>query len=538
MKVTNIVNIDLSIRQNIPFVDAVQGDSARAIEFRLFDKGQPFNAPDGSAVLIRYKRPDGFGGVYDTLPNGETAYSISANKVTAVLSPTALGAPGEVDFQISILSGDDLISIFSLQIRVDKDPYIDSSEAEDYVNITGVSSNEIAISSTAPTDDKVKLWINPDEVEEEDEGSDSTLLVVTFTTDENGKHTPSHTYDQIKEWLDNGGSAVLTNGNQWYNLAFMNASTVWFERTVAMSTGTQYVRYVITAMGQMTKTEDKHKLVNVTAEVGQTIIVKEVDEKGKPTKWEAVDYQPRTHWSEVVQGDLVPYTVFKPILNPTLQMPVYMLPEFGLAVGKTYTVVYDGVEYPCTAVSGTLQGLDFVSIGNTYLATGTPTSEPFIVAKIPSLSATLVINLAETEAPYSIQIIGEKTVYHKPAPEYAPNEYRVSFMETGVVSDEGSFIYQFSADWDELIAAIKAGKNIYADLCSTKSSGGFYTQRYMLGFALIGNTPADNEEYTDKLMFGVCHNSSDEAINDTVWVLRWQDGTVTVSNERIWVKPA
>lgn len=143
MKVTNIVNIDLSIRQNIPFVDAVQGDSARAIEFRLFDKGQPFNVPDGSAVLIRYKRPDGFGGVYDTLPNGEPAYSINANKVTAILSPTALGVPGEVDFQITISNGNFLISAFALQIRVDADPSFDSIDAEDYINISQFVSEEV-----------------------------------------------------------------------------------------------------------------------------------------------------------------------------------------------------------------------------------------------------------------------------------------------------------------------------------------------------------------------------------------------------------
>ena len=32
--------------------------------------------------------------------------------------------------------------------------------------------------------------------------------------------------------------------------------------------------------------------VNITASVGQTIVVKEVDENGRPTAWEAVDYQP------------------------------------------------------------------------------------------------------------------------------------------------------------------------------------------------------------------------------------------------------
>lgn len=162
MKVTNIVNIDLSIRQNIPFVDAVQGDSARAIEFRLFDKGQPFNVPDGSAVLIRYKRPDGFGGVYDTLPNGETAYSISSNKVTAVLSPTALGVSGNVDFQVTVSNGEDLISAFALQIRVDADPSADVVDAEDYINISQFVTEESK--KNAPyIGDNSNWWVNQED---------------------------------------------------------------------------------------------------------------------------------------------------------------------------------------------------------------------------------------------------------------------------------------------------------------------------------------------------------------------------------------
>lgn len=162
MKVTNIVNIDLSIRQNIPFVDAVQGDSARAIEFRLFDKGQPFDVPDGSAVLIRYKRHDGFGGVYDTLPNGEPAYSINANKVTAVLSPTALGVAGNVGFQIAVSNGEDLISAFALEVRVDADPSFDSVDAEDYINISQFVTEESK--KNAPyIGDNGNWWVNQED---------------------------------------------------------------------------------------------------------------------------------------------------------------------------------------------------------------------------------------------------------------------------------------------------------------------------------------------------------------------------------------
>lgn len=86
----------------------------------------------------------------------------------------------------------------------------------------------------------------------------SNLLVVTFTTDESSKHTPSHTYNQIKEWVDNGGSAVLTDGKVWYNLATVSASLIRFERTVIAASGALYVCYIIPMMGDMTESVSQY----------------------------------------------------------------------------------------------------------------------------------------------------------------------------------------------------------------------------------------------------------------------------------------
>lgn len=274
--------------------------------------------------------------------------------------------------------------------------------------------------------------------------------------------------------------------------------------------------------------------VDVTAAVGQTIIVKEVDENGKPTAWEAVD---RTHWSEETVGDLVPRTVFQAILHPQFDVYFYALPEFGLAAGKQYTVIFDDNEYNCTAVAATFDGMDIVTIGNTFFVDGVQSSEPFVVAKIPVMGATIVISLSLGYA-NTIQIIGEKTVYHT-LPEYAPNEYWVSFLQTGVASeddwDDGSFKIHFSADWYELIAAIKAGKNIYANTVN----GNAYS-RFMLGHAEIGATPSEGFEWTDMLVFSVCHNAGPNYSftgDENFFVMRWTDGTVTVSGKHINVQP-
>lgn len=80
--------------------------------------------------------------------------------------------------------------------------------------------------------------------------------------------------------------------------------------------------------------------INVTAEVGQTIVVEEVDANGKPTKWKSADYQPRTHWMERVE--LLPETTVE--INPDEGVGVIPV-DFALEAGKPYTIKYNGVEY-------------------------------------------------------------------------------------------------------------------------------------------------------------------------------------------------
>lgn len=233
--------------------------------------------------------------------------------------------------------------------------------------------------------------------------------------------------------------------------------------------------------------------IDVTAEVGQTIIVKEVDASGKPTKWESADYQPRTHWSEVVQGDLVPHTAFTPVLNEAFQMLLYPLPSFDFEAGKTYTVIFDGVEYTGTAAAGVYSGLPFVSVGNTALH-GVQSAEPFIVAKITDMNMLSVICLGEEES-HTIRIIGEKTVYNKIPYEYL--EYRVY-----ITSDAFYSGYAVNANWDELIAAIRAGMTVTGRFAYENENGEYRLETYRLAKAEIDIDPTTTvNNATDCLYF-------------------------------------
>ena len=84
--------------------------------------------------------------------------------------------------------------------------------------------------------------------------------------------------------------------------------------------------------------------ISVTAEVGQTIIVKAVDSNGKPTEWEAADYQERTHWSEEVE--VMPETTME--LDP--EMGFFVMQKYPFVVGEEYTVNVNGTKFTSKCV--------------------------------------------------------------------------------------------------------------------------------------------------------------------------------------------
>lgn len=101
--------------------------------------------------------------------------------------------------------------------------------------------------------------------------------------------------------------------------------------------------------------------IDVTASVGQTIVVKEVDANGKPTAWEAVDYQPRTHWSETGTATIMPETTVE--IDPENGDGMALV-DFALEPNKPYTIKYNGVEYPdCVGVDLGEMGLGFGNLG-------------------------------------------------------------------------------------------------------------------------------------------------------------------------------
>ena len=122
---THTIHADLLQRGVRPRIDAMQGDSmTRRIEFVLTAGGVPWTPPEGTSAALSYIRPDGVGRVYDKLPDGTEAYTISGNIIRMTLLPEVLQVAGDVMAVLQIIRKADgkLISTFPVEVAVEAEP--------------------------------------------------------------------------------------------------------------------------------------------------------------------------------------------------------------------------------------------------------------------------------------------------------------------------------------------------------------------------------------------------------------------------------
>lgn len=139
------IKIDLVRRSVPPVIDAVQGDTGtRIVEISLFENYVPWEIPDNTKFLINYRRKDGSGGDYDTLPNNNLAYSFYGNIVSVELVSPILSKSGIVDVQLQMNMDNDILSTFSFTINVEESTFVDKPiTEEDYSNIKTFIKTEI-----------------------------------------------------------------------------------------------------------------------------------------------------------------------------------------------------------------------------------------------------------------------------------------------------------------------------------------------------------------------------------------------------------
>lgn len=137
MIITNNLNMDLQQPGFAPVIYAVQNDRyCRNLALAMYSGGEIWTIPETASAMVRYRKADGLGGEYDTLPDGSAAWSVSENVLTVALAPQVTTAAGPVQITVVLLDGQRQVSTFSVLLHVQAavEPV---EESEAYVNVTG-----------------------------------------------------------------------------------------------------------------------------------------------------------------------------------------------------------------------------------------------------------------------------------------------------------------------------------------------------------------------------------------------------------------
>lgn len=168
--------------------------------------------------------------------------------------------------------------------------------------------------------------------------------------------------------------------------------------------------------------------VEVTAKPGQLIRVKETDENGNPTAWEAAEDMP---WAEGGRVEVLAETMVDLEEDGLGELPL-----LNLVAGETYVVNWNGTEYECVAQDAShLIELECVALGDLSIAGMIGNGEPFVIQSIPPYNFTGVTALdgtVSTSIPLSIYADGE--VVHPLDPKYLPEG--VPYVYKGYLLEE------------------------------------------------------------------------------------------------------
>lgn len=202
MTITHKLIIDLVRPAILPPVAVVQGDTySREVQISLYAAGVAWELPEGHDVAIRYSKPDGTAGKYDTMPDGSMAWRSEGNTVNIMLCPQMLTVPGEVPAQVSIILAERTISTFTFFVSVAPDASKGALTSENYINwrtaflpqLTGAKVGQypviaevdekgrvvvfeavaapsgggggsgVHVGPDEPTDENTTVWIDPDD---------------------------------------------------------------------------------------------------------------------------------------------------------------------------------------------------------------------------------------------------------------------------------------------------------------------------------------------------------------------------------------
>ena len=206
MEIIQKVDLNLSFRGIPPKLSMVQGDSnTRIIQAQLWDGANTYTIPTGAAVMMRFCKPDGTGGLYDKTEGGQSI-TVSGSTVTVPVATQMLTVAGVVMAEVDIYSaGEDATSAqnlasFAFMVEVAPSVYPDAEiiSSDYYSVLTAEIASVLAASTNPPKIGENGNWYTWDQSSEKyvDTGVSATTAPVPIaTTEVAGKVKPSSDFD-------------------------------------------------------------------------------------------------------------------------------------------------------------------------------------------------------------------------------------------------------------------------------------------------------------------------------------------------------
>lgn len=270
-----------------------------------------------------------------------------------------------------------------------------------------------------------------------DKGDKPNVFSSTYTTTKNtpgGEHfIPSSTVDTTAKDVNVGDLIVTQEGKLYLSHSTSAYGTAQVKcELLADLNGKDGVK---TVNGQSPDANGNVEIavgggsgIEVTAKPGQLIRVKETDENGNPTAWEAVPWG----YTDGGMVEILPETAFASADHPTFGLMWMYYKALDLKVGESYTVTYKGTPYECvcqTAPSGLVNDPNAVAMGNFSIVGGTNTGEPFALLFSPENIEIAVLDLTGSTSTPTVGIHGKAEIHHPIPGELLPEG--VPYVEKG-----------------------------------------------------------------------------------------------------------
>lgn len=166
MTVKHEITLDFISQEGMPRIQAKQGEGfTRQVAITMLANGEPWIPPHGTPAVIRYHAHDAENGadtkgIYDTLPDGNTAWVVTENVITLTLIPRMLSSYGTVRVDVAFFAEDTVLATATFEIYVNPSP-ADGTDAENggYYRVANLDALNLWIEETEQTVESLRQEI-------------------------------------------------------------------------------------------------------------------------------------------------------------------------------------------------------------------------------------------------------------------------------------------------------------------------------------------------------------------------------------------